>query len=304
MSNSTHKRKINDITSTNDDKNNKLIVKIDDPLRPAFHLTLSIDGQNVRVLSSRITGNIDDDVLIWRPSQCKKNCGLSLTINGEESEPLWKNSMDAIHACKMCDLEGFKSVVEDQFKWNSAIHARSFLEQVIPAIMDNIMYSKQNLFFDAIKPLFRAVQHHTSRMSEFSRNYVQEALVSKHFYKKMIHLAADGLNFGLYRLLNPFLLPPYPSSRLGYWYGDYNENFFCRLQELTGAFIEKIRSLKDGKFGEVSRSFLQKQGYNISMIKEVVALSPYFKCCPLDVRHVVFQFIFGVNMPNIMFIHS
>lgn len=295
MSNSKRsKRKMDDATVTdkNDVTDDTLIIDINDPLRAEFHMTLSVQGGIVNVLSSRIPGNIDDDVVFTEGHQLKKNRGLTVTVNGEPRQRLWMMSDDAVKACEEVDLAKLRTVVADHLEWNSAIMMKQCIVKTIPVIQ-NLHPMQRRLFYDALRPLFRALQQHVPVKSPYqadrirNRSYFWE---NPKYIHNVIEMAANAYDFGLMHFLKPFVARP---------------TLFGDTSALTDAFIKQIRKQprsNSGVFGDISSIWLRRQGWDIRMIQEVFALSKY-RGCGSDIRYRILGFIFGAKNAPTMFIH-
>lgn len=280
------KRKIGEtIHHDEEDQDQPMIVEIDDPLRMEFNLQLEIRGKNVRVLYSRIPGHVDDDVVFTEGHQSKKNRGLTVTVNGESNERCLLADTDAVDACKRGDLSTLKVAVKDQFEWNSATIMKSCVNDTIRAILQ-MDTRKRQPFYQALAPLFTALQHHVSVKSRFKPHFEYLwSLENPHYLLLLFNVAAEAYDFELMRFLKPFATKPH---------------------SLTRAFINKIREQPKSKYGYfsvTSRSDLLLNGWDVALIKEIFALSKY-RDCGQDIRHYILTFVFGVTMGNTVFIHD
>ena len=276
------KRKIGE-TIHHNQEDQPMIVEINDPTRMEFNLQLEIRGKRVRVLYSRIPGQVDDDVVIRQGRQSKKNRGLTVTVAGESCERCLLGVTDAVDACKRGDLSTLKTAVKDQFEWNSAVMMEMCVSETIPVILQMDTRKKQP-FYQALAPLCTALQHHVPVKNTFvaalSSNFEEP-----HYLLLLFNMAVKVYDFELMRFLKPFAKKPHA---------------------LTRAFINQIRQQPKttyGSFSETSRDKLSINGWDVESIKEIFALSKY-RDCGQDIRHYILTFVFGEHMGNTVFIHD
>lgn len=291
----THSRKRSLTQSGETDAPNKhhqavTTISITDPLRRGFHLKLTVCGDQVRVVGHRIPGDTDDDSIVSSRLH-RKNRGLDVIVNGQDTRPMFLTLRDAKKACGTQNLELFRKTVNDIIEQNSMFVLREFLTGIIPVIENSLQPNSRRPYYQSLRILILRIRQHVPtemsarRIQQYWGYYRKPNVMDYGWVRRIFFSMAHRLDFGFYRIFRPVL--------------DRGSQ-----KQFDAFIVRSIKDKKDPRFGQINRKTLTANGWNVQMLKEVFSLSARRECIGGHVWRIVLSFVFGDKLRNVMFIHS